>query len=546
MTAKHKRPGPARYLPVPYRCFVSCAALLLTGCMVGPDFKPPPAPDVHGYTREAVLKQARGTAISGGAAQTFVTGLDVGGQWWRQFNSPQINAFVEEAVRNHPDVQAAQFALRAARENVLEAYGGLAPSVDGGLSVSRQRVPAESGGVTGPAAVYNLYNSSVNVSYTLDLFGGIRRQAEASEANAEYQRFVLEGTYLALTANVVNAAITDAALRAQIKATQDIIKAEAAQLRLVRSQFDLGAASKPDVLAQEAALAQTQALLPPLEKQLAQGRNQLMAYLGRLPSQDRGESVNLSQLRLPSDLPVSLPSQLVRQRPDIQQAEATMHAAAASVGVNVANMLPQITLTPFVGSDSLWLEDLFSPTNIAWTVAAGVQQKIFQGGQLYRAKEAAVAVFEQNYALYRSTVINAFGNVADALRAIQHDSDALRAQAASEAAAMASLKIAQAQFQTGAIDYAIVITAQQTYQSAVILRIQAQANRYTDTVALFQALGGGWWNRTDETADALPRQAGLFEGPDGPGLAATTSSKPSGDFFNTSTAPDRSPKATGQ
>lgn len=497
------------------------APLLLAGCMVGPNFQSPPAPAASGYTVEPRLQPAVGTAITGGAQQSFIAALDVGGQWWREFNSPQINAFVEEAVRNHPDVRAAQYALRAARETALQAQGALLPQVSGNVSATREQVTAASGGTTGAPTLYNLYETTVNVSYTLDLFGGIRRQVESAEAQAEYQRFEMEATYLALTANVVTAAISDASLRAQIAATQAIIEAEADQLRRVQGQFAVGAVSQADVLAQQTTLAQTQATLPPLQKQLAQGRNQLMAYLGRLPGQDRGESVSLASLRLPRNLPVSLPSQLVRQRPDIRQAEATLHQAAATVGVNTAALLPQITLTPSIASQALTVGQLFTPNGLAWTAAASITQTLLDGGQLYRTKEASVAAFEQDYALYQSTVLTAFQNVADALRAVQYDAATLRAQAAAEQAARDSLTMAQEQFKVGAIGYAIVIEAQQAYQNAVIARIQTQAMRYNDTVALFQALGGGWWNRLDETADAFPRNGGYLEGPDGPGRAAT-------------------------
>jgi NodT family efflux transporter outer membrane factor (OMF) lipoprotein len=495
--------------------------LLLAGCMVGPDFQAPLSPDVSGYTPQARLRSAIATETAGGASQTFVEALEVGGQWWREFSSPQINAFVEEAVRNHPDVRAAQYALRWAREMALQSRGAFAPQVLGESSATGQQVPAALGGTTGAPSIYNLYDATVNVTYTLDVFGGLRRQVESAEALAQYQQFVMEATYLALTANVVTSAISDASLRAQIAASQQIIKAQTDQLQRVQRQLDMGAISQADVLAQLATLAQTQATLPPLQKRLAQGRNQLMAYLGRLPSQDRGESVNLSGLRLPRELPMSLPSQLVRQRPDIRQAEATLHQAAAKVGVNTANLLPQFTLTPSVGTDALTIGQLFTPQSLAWTLATNITQKLWDGGQLYRTKEASVAIFEQDYALYQSTIITAFQNVADALRAVQFDAATLRAQAVAEKSALDSLKMAQEQFKSGAIGYAIVITAQQTYQNAVILRIQAQAMRYSDTVALFQALGGGWWNRIDETKEAFPRDGGYFQGPDGPALSAT-------------------------
>jgi NodT family efflux transporter outer membrane factor (OMF) lipoprotein len=355
----------------------------------------------------------------------------------------------------------------------------------------------------------------VSVSYALDIFGGTQRQIEARRAQADYQRFQLEATYLALTANVVTAAITDASLKAQIVATQDIIKSQREQLGRIRGQFELGAIPQSDVLSQQATLAQTEATLPPLQKQLAQQRNQLMAYLGRLPSQDQGEGVDLTALRLPATLPVTLPSMLVRQRPDIRAAEATLHQATANVGVAVANMLPQISLSGSYGSSALSAGKLFSADTIAWSVAGTVTQKIFDGGTLYHTKEADVATYQQNLAQYKSTVITAFQNVADGLRAVQYDADTLKAQAASEKASLDSLTIAQEQYKSGAVAYVTVVNAQQTYQNARISRVRAQAARFTDTAALFQALGGGWWNRTDETADAAPRVGAKYlAGPD--------------------------------
>lgn len=489
--------------------------------MVGPNFKPPDAPAVSGYTAEPKLRPTVSTSAAGGASQAFVSGADVGGSWWTEFGSPQINAFVEEAVRNHPDIKSAQYALQSARETVLVKEGGLFPTVNGSLSGQRQQVAPASTGQKGSTTIYSLYNTSVSVSYTLDIFGGTRRGIESAQAQAEYQRFQLEATYLTLVANVVTTAINDASLRDQIAATQDIIKAETDQLQRVQRQFELGAVPQSDVLSQQATLAQTQATLPPLQKQLAQGRNQLMAYLGRLPNQDRGEHVRLSSLRLPRKLPVSLPSSLVRQRPDIRQAEATLHQAAATVGVDVANLLPQVSLTPSFGTAALSTAKLFSPDSIAWSVAASIQQTLFDGGKLYRTKEADVATFEQDYQSYQSTVITAFQNVADSLRAVQYDASTLNAQMASEKASLDSLKISQEQFKVGAIGYATVINAQQTFQNAVISRVQAQAARFSDTVALYQSLGGGWWNRTDETKASVPRDGGYLEGPSGPGVAAT-------------------------
>jgi len=488
--------------------------LLLAACSLGPDFVAPVAPAVDGYTPERHLSSTASAPTAGGNSQGFAPGSDLPGVWWALFHSKQINAFVEEAVRNHPDVQAAESALRAARESALSQAGSLFPQVSLSGSAERERgSTTQQGSWPGQASVYTLYNTSVSVSYALDLWGGTRRQIEALQAQADYQAFKLEATYLALTANVVTAAITDASLRDQILATQEIIKAESDQLARIQHQFDVGAISKADVLSQEATLAQAKATLAPLQKQLAQQRDQLMAYLGRLPNQDRGEHVTLAELRLPHKLPVSLPSSLVRQRPDIRQAEATLHQATATVGVGIANLLPQVTLSGSYGASGP--ERLFSPTTIVWDAASSVSQKLIDGGTLYHTKEADVATFEQDLALYKSTVLTAFQNVADSLRAIQYDAETLKAQAASEKATADSLAMSIEQFKTGSISYATVINAQQSYLNARVTRIKAQAQRYSDTAALFQSLGGGWWNRQDESPDSRPRtNPGYFAGSD--------------------------------
>lgn len=504
-----------RMSPLKYRTALPAAlGILVASCAVGPNHLVPDAPSVDGYTREQRPAATASADTDGGATQRFTLGHDLSGQWWTLFHSRQINAFVEEAIGNHPDVQAAQFALRAARENVFAQQGSLFPQVTAtGQDQRQQTSTSQSGVVPGQTSLYNLYNASVSVSYALDLWGGTRRQVEALQAQADYQAFKLEATYLTLTANVVTAAITDASLRGQIAATEDIIKAETDQLARVKRQFELGAISNADVLSQESTLASAKATLAPLKKLLAQQRNQLMAYLGRLPSQDRGEFVALSDLRLPRSLPVSLPSKLVRQRPDIRQAEATLHQATATVGVGIANLLPQVTLSGSYGAASA--ARLFTPDTIVWSVAASVSQKILDGGTLYHTKESDVATFEQDLALYKSAVITAFQNVADSLRAVQYDAETLRAQVAAEKAAYDSLTMAQEQFKTGAIAYATIINAQQTYLNARVTRVKAQAARFTDTAALFQSLGGGWWNRIDQTPDALPRvNPGYFAGPD--------------------------------
>ncbi len=475
---------------------------------MGPDFTPAVAPQVSGYTA-GVLSATVSADGAGGAAQRFAPGADVSGAWWRVLRSRQIEAFVREAVDNHPDLAAAQAALRQAREVAAADTSALLPSISGDASVTRNRVSSAQSGLAGPASLYTLYNTSVPVSFTPDIFGGKARGIEADLASAEYQRFQLEATYLTLTANVVSTAISDASYAAQIRVTEEQIDGQRQLVSLLEQQFALGAVSNADVLTQKAQLAQTVATLPPLQKSRAQNRNQLMAYLGRLPNQDKGEAVRLEDLRLPRDLPVSVPSLLVRQRPDIRAAESQVHQASANVGVATANMLPNVTLSASGGSSALALSALYGPQTAAWSVAASVAGPIFDAGSLFHTKESKVAALEQTSAQYRSTVITAFQNVADSLRAIQSDASLLKAQVDAERTAAESLAISRAQFKAGSTTFLTVINAEQTLLTARTNRVKAQASRYADTVALYQSLGGGWWNRIDETPASEAKPAGI-------------------------------------
>jgi NodT family efflux transporter outer membrane factor (OMF) lipoprotein len=470
-------------------------AALMGGCAVGPDFLRPSAPDVEGYTPEKLASATTSAPIHGGEAQFFQSDLDIPGEWWTLFQSPALNRLVEQALKANPTLDQAKAALREAQENVYAEQGAFFPTVTGELSTTREKISGASFGFPGASSIFSVHTAQLNVSYPLDVFGGIRRQVESLEAQAENQRFQVEAAYLSLTANVATAVIAEASLRAQIAATEEIIDVEAQQLAVLQRQFELGGASKVAVLAQAATLAQERATLPPLQKQLAQERNLLADLVGSFPSQDLGATFDLAALRLPQDLPVSLPSKLVEQRPDIRSAESQLHAASAEIGVAIANQLPQFTLTGQYGSSST--SSLFTPGSGVWSLGASVAQTLFDAGTLLHKKRATVAAFDASAAQYRSTVLAAFQNVADALRALQTDADALQAQVASERAAADSLAIAREQFKAGAITYLSLLTAEQTYQQARISLVQAQASRYSDTVALFQALGGGWWNRSD-------------------------------------------------
>jgi NodT family efflux transporter outer membrane factor (OMF) lipoprotein len=475
--------------------------LLLGGCEVGPDFKHPSPPDVAGYTKEPLPAATAATAVQGGEAQRFVQSLDIPGQWWALFHSQPLNQLIEQALRNNPDLDAARAALRTANENVYAGQGGLFPTVGANGQAERERLSGASFGQPNLSGDLSLVTAGVNVSYAPDVFGGVHRQIEQLAAQADYQRFQLEASYLTLTSNVVVAAVQEASLRAQIVATEDIIQLEGDQLTVVQNQFDLGGVPKSDVLTQQATLLATRATLPPLQKQLAQTRNQLTALAGRFPSQEVEQTFDLDHLALPQELPVSLPSTLVAQRPDVLAADATLHAASANIGVATANELPQFAITGQAGSTALSFASLFSPASAVWSIAGSVTQTLFDGGTLLHRKRAAVAEFDQAAAQYRSTVIKALQNVADTLRALQLDADELQAQAAAERTALDSLNLARQQFRFGAITYLTLLDAQRTYQQARINLVQAQAARYADTAALFQAAGGGWWHRTDVTAD---------------------------------------------
>jgi NodT family efflux transporter outer membrane factor (OMF) lipoprotein len=367
----------------------------------------------------------------------------------------------------------------------------------------------------------------VNVSYAPDVFGGQRRQIEATAALADYQRFELEATYLTLTANVVTAAVQEASLRGQIAATNDIIKAETDQLDVVQHQFEVGAAARTDVLTQQSEVATSQATLPPLQKQLEQQQHVLLALIGRFPSEARRDHLTLASFRLPTRLPVSLPSQLVEQRPDVRAAEAQLHQASAQVGVAIANRLPQFNLTGDYGSAALSTATLFTPTTIVWSAAASGTQPIFHGFQLLHLQRAAEAGYDQADAQYRNTVLAAFQNVADALRALQLDAATLKAQEGAVRAASATLDLSRSQYKLGAITYVILLNAQRSYQQAVLALVQAQAARYADTAALFQALGGGWWNRADVVPDPLSPDIDVPESASAAAPAAPAATEPS-------------------
>jgi NodT family efflux transporter outer membrane factor (OMF) lipoprotein len=476
----------------------SLAATALAGCMVGPNFQPPAAPAVKGYTASPLPPRTVSAPTSGGTAQRFAFSRKLSSQWWTLFRSSDLDALIHQGLKENPSLEAARAALSEARENLAAAGGALLyPGVDGSLQAMRERVSGATGGGSGNQ--FNLFDASVKVSYNLDLFGGVRRQLEGLGAQVDYQRYEFQAAYLTLTANLATTAIREASLKAQIGATRDILAAEQKQLTLVQRQFELGAVPRASVLAQQSQLAQDRAKLPPLEKQLAFTRHALAALAGRLPGDGGLPSFELDTLHLPQVLPVSLPSALVRQRPDIRASEALLHQASAAVGVATANLYPKVTLSGGFGVESTTAGDLFKGQDVIWNLGAGMLQPIFHGGELKAKRRAAIAAYRQAAARYRLTVLQAFQNVADVLRALDTDARALRAQTDAETAAKNNLDLTQKQFELGAVSYLSLLVAQRDYLQARIGLVAAREQRYADTVALFQSLGGGWWNRKPAT-----------------------------------------------
>jgi NodT family efflux transporter outer membrane factor (OMF) lipoprotein len=468
----------------------------LAACAVGPTFRRPSAPTAPGYGSAPIQGDTAAAPGNAGAVQHFVAGMDIPGEWWTLFQSPKLTRLVDQALEANPDIGAAQAALRQAHELYLAQWTALLPLVQGNLNVTRAQFPSNT--LTSPtvasSSTYNLYTAQLSLSYAPDVFGLTRRTIEGAKAGVEAARFQLQATYVTLSSNVVVDAVQEASLRGQIAATERLLQLQQQLTETARRQRALGSATELDVLSQEAALAQTAQTLPPLQKQLGQVRDALTALLGRLPSDEPSETFGLDELALPADLPVSLPSKLVEQRPDVRQAEENLHAASAAAGVALANMLPQFSIDAGLGSSALMLGQLFSPYTGFWDLGASLTQTLFDSGALLHRRRAADAALDQAAEQYRAAVILACQNVADTLRALQTDAEALRASAAAEQAAQSTLDLARRQYALGSITQVAVLNAEQSYGQAELALLQAQAGRLADTAALFQSLGGGWWN----------------------------------------------------
>lgn len=488
-------PAPSRALLVA----LAAASLALAGCAAGPNFKPPAPPAVSGYTAHPPAKTVATSGVAGGDAQNFQQDGDIPGDWWTLFHSPPLDALIARALKNNHDLKAAQAALRVAHEDVLAQRGSFFPAVSAGFNASREKDPSAALAAvpSNNAYLYSLFTPQLSISYSPDLFGLNRRTRESLQAQEQSARFQMVAAWTTLTSNVVVTAVQEASLREQVGATRKLVDLEKHSLAILQLRFEKGDASKLDVAAQQSQLAQTEAGLPALVKQLAATQHALAVLVGEFPDQAPAESFTLADLHLPGTLPVSLPSKLVAQRPDVRQARANLHAASAAVGIAAAERLPNIELTANAGSTALAISRVFTSGTGFWSIAASLTAPIFEGGQLMHQERAAKAAYVEAAEQYRGTVLTAFQNVADTLVALDQDAKGLQAAAKAEQAAKVTLDLSQLQLKHGYIGSFELLAAQQAYQQARIALIAAEANRFADTAALYQALGGGWWHHPE-------------------------------------------------
>ncbi|HEY8229921.1 MAG TPA: efflux transporter outer membrane subunit [Rhodanobacteraceae bacterium] len=488
-------PAPSRALLVA----LATASLTLVGCAAGPNFKPPAPPAVSGYTAHPPAQTVATLGVAGGVAQNFQRGGDIPGDWWTLFHSQPLDALIARALQNNHDLKAAQAALRVAHEDVLAQRGSFFPSVSAGFDASREKAsnilaPVPNFPVVPQEFEYNLFTPQLSISYAPDLFGLNRRTRESLKAQEQAARFQMIAAWTTLTSNVVVTAVEEAALREQVDATRKSVGIARKSLAILQLRFEKGDASKLDVAAQQSQLAQTEAGLPALVKQLAATQHALAVLVGAFPDQVPAEAFALADLHLPGTLPVGLPSKLVAQRPDVRQARANLHAASAAVGIAAAERLPNIELTANAGSTALAISKVFTSGTGFWGIAASLTAPIFEGGQLMHQERAAKAAYVEAAEQYRGTVLTAFQNVADTLVALDQDARGLQAAATAESAARTTLDLSELQLKHGYIGTFELLAAQQAYQQAQIALVQAEANRFADTAALYQALGGGWWH----------------------------------------------------
>jgi NodT family efflux transporter outer membrane factor (OMF) lipoprotein len=487
---------------------VLLAPLLIGGCAVGPNFKTPAPPSVSAYVAQPPAPTAAVPGLAGGASQRFAGGADLPGDWWTLFHSQPLNDLILQALKANPDLKAAQAALLQAHETALAQRGAFFPSVSASFAATRTRQSEDLAPTpSNNASLFSLFTPQVSVSYAPDVFGLVRRSVEGARAQEQASRFQMVAADLTLTTNVANAAIQDASINAQIDATRQLIDIDSKMLEILKLQVSKGYAGGLDLAAQESQLAQAKATLPPLLKQSAQQHDLIAVLTGRFPVEAPETQLTLESLTLPADLPLSLPSTLVTQRPDVRQAQANLHAASAQIGVAEANRLPNFQLTGDAGSSALAISRVFRSGTGFWDLGAQVTAPIFQGGTLLHQERAAKAAYQQSAQQYRSTVLTAVQNVADTLAAIEQDAEGLKATSAAADAARTTLDLSERRYRAGYASYLSLLSAEQAYQQARLGLVQAQAARYADTVALYQALGGGWWRRPELAQTDFSRDA---------------------------------------
>jgi NodT family efflux transporter outer membrane factor (OMF) lipoprotein len=481
---------------------LAAAALSLVACKQGPNFFSPNAPEEKAYTTPDADTPPLQNAASGKArsAQRVALGAKVKDDWWTLFHSPLLERVMREALDGSPTIAQATATLAQGRELTIAALGAEYPQVDLSTGVGRQAVNVVINGTSRAPVPVNVYSVGPSVSYTLDVFGAIKRNVEAQSALADVSDYQLAAAYLTLSGNITNQAITIAGLRAQIKTVEDILANDEKNLRLVKTAQAGGTATMVDVTTAQSQLANDRTLLPPLRQQLSVARDALAVYVGRTPADWRAPDFDLDGLTLPGLVPLSLPSELVRQRPDILAAEAQLHANAALVGVATANIYPKFTLTAAIAQQATELNNFFSAIYNGWSVFSDMAVPIFHGGTLRAQERAAKDAFDASWAAYRQTVIQAFGQVADQLQALAHDDEAVKTQLAALASTDQALKLARLSYEAGNSTLLQLLDPQRQRDQAQLGVVRAQTQRLTDTAQLLVALGSGWWN----TAPSAP------------------------------------------
>lgn len=485
-------PRPHRLCPPARLTAATSLAALVAGCALGPDFFAPAAPDTKAYTEDGIPQTK--VADAKDVEQRFVLGKKITGDWWQLFHAQRLNAVLEQAIAGNQTLVAARASLAQAREVVAQARGLLYPQVDFSGGIGRQQAAEGVLGLPGVTPPFDLYSVGPSVSYALDPFGGNRRRVEQQQAVAGYQAYQLDAAYLTLTGNAATQAIAIASARAQIKAVETIIADDQENLRLVETELQAGEATQIDVEEAASQLAADRTLLPPLRQQVSIARHALSVLAGRLPADWVPPDFDLEEFILPEELPVSLPSDLVRQRPDILASEAQLHAASAAIGVATAQLYPNITLSAAFTQESVMTSTLFTPASSAWSIGGQLLAPVFHGGTLEAQKRAAVDAFDAALATYKQTVLSSFGQVADAMEALSHDAELLDAQRRALASADASLQLTRTTYQYGNVGVLQVLDAQRLDEQARLGLVRAQAQRYLDTVQFLTAMGGGWWN----------------------------------------------------